>query len=875
MKYTGTSGDLIESRKSIATANAPNTAIHAKKKTMPRIDLNDGQHQLIIAKNNERVLTPQQNETWESVHPNARKEPLKANVYDGGGNVSPLIVAQESGSSMGSVPQGMVRSDAPNADTFKNRLKNFGKNAGNISFPEQDESMIPIEQPVSYFDGGGRVGNVTTNPEQLIKQGKALHEEVENPMQEKQANIDAYRRSTEPQSQSAMPRIREVSSKDLINPASRYGARSGEKRIYTDAQGSEIDPRSPEGMGAAGVRKPYLPTLPIYDTGGIVETEEAPGQRDLDREQIQPSAGAARQAPSTPLGYVGKYTPTEPAPAQSDLDRAQIKEVHQKADDLQDAGLKTNNISQVGLGQIYHNLADKRTPSYLPRVEAPAATPEPTAPTGIGSTGAAPSGQLIPEMPAYIGQERIGKGTPGEKQLISDRQTDVDHLKYVMAHGTREEAANAEEQLARLEKGTPWGSASNHPGFGGKLGHILGRIGETALSATAPYVNAAIPGSQLNLNARENEGIGKIKELGQERLTAAETGLKQAQTQKELRPEKPEKEDDKEKFVQQFLSENKLPDSATNRGQALQAYAVASQAPEKKEKENDKEKFVQQFLSEKKLPDNSTNRAAGLKAYAAATQAPERPPQSLMTVPDGKGGYTVINAKPGMTISGETTKLGTGAAHFAEPVAALNPKTGKYEVMERGNVPKGAFAYKIDPATINSNAGRMDDVQNKINNLAVLANSVDMTQVNQALVGAAMDEGTKLNFEGLHLDTGRLNAVLSEENIKNMNGPTRDYIIALLGAHEAVTNLPGLQTFGKSNRMTETQMKASQKMLPEAGDDADMARRKMKAFQGMLDPLRKHIITLPDQPLLPSFMEEMHEESTATPSFADWKKSKK
>ena len=39
--------------------------------------------------------------------------------------------------------------------------------------------------------------------------------------------------------------------------------------------------------------------------------------------------------------------------------------------------------------------------------------------------------------------------------------------------------------------------------------------------------------------------------------------------------------DDKEKFVQQFLKEKNLPESATTRGQALQEYAKASQAPQR------------------------------------------------------------------------------------------------------------------------------------------------------------------------------------------------------------------------------------------------------------------------------------------------------
>jgi hypothetical protein len=93
-----------------------------------------------------------------------------------------------------------------------------------------------------------------------------------------------------------------------------------------------------------------------------------------------------------------------------------------------------------------------------------------------------------------------------------------------MANGSREEAANAQEQLARLEQGTPWGSPSNHAGILGKIGHIAARIGEGALDAYAgPEATATlIPGSKEGLAAKESQGIGKIKELGAERLQDAQ-----------------------------------------------------------------------------------------------------------------------------------------------------------------------------------------------------------------------------------------------------------------------------------------------------------------------------------------------------------------
>ena len=53
---------------------------------------------------------------------------------------------------------------------------------------------------------------------------------------------------------------------------------------------------------------------------------------------------------------------------------------------------------------------------------------------------------------------------------------------------------------------------------------------------------------------------------------------------------------------------------------------------------------------------------------------------------------------------------------------------------------------------------------------------------------------------------------------------------AFIGAHEAVTQIPRLQTFGQSSRMTEQQMQAALKMLPQPGDDAAMMKQKINSL---------------------------------------------
>jgi hypothetical protein len=87
----------------------------------------------------------------------------------------------------------------------------------------------------------------------------------------------------------------------------------------------------------------------------------------------------------------------------------------------------------------------------------------------------------------------------------------------------------------------------------------------------------------------------------------------------------------------------------------------------------------------------------------------------------------------------------------------------------------------------------------------------------------------------------------------------------MVGAHEAVTQLPRLQTFGKSSRMTQQQMEAAVNLLPHPGDGS-MAGQKMVALQQMLDPLRKQVPHMPGAESIPSWMEKQKQQAAPQPS---------
>jgi len=192
---------------------------------------------------------------------------------------------------------------------------------------------------------------------------------------------------------------------------------------------------------------------------------------------------------------------------------------------------------------------------------------------------------------------------------------------------------------------------------------------------------------------------------------------------------------------------------------------------------------------------------------------------------------------------------------------AANPDgtKGGNVVMGRGQaLQAGLQHYKVDASAVNSVVGGFNDVQNKINSLAEVTNDPKrMSQVQGPLAAAMLShKGLEVGAFGTHFDTSRVNEGLYQDNLKSANQATRDYVTATLAAHEAITQLPRLQTFGKSSRMTEQQMQSAQAMLPRPGDDAPMAAQKMTSLQTTLDPLRKQVPRMQGAELTPSWMEK-------------------
>ena len=142
-----------------------------------------------------------------------------------------------------------------------------------------------------------------------------------------------------------------------------------------------------------------------------------------------------------------------------------------------------------------------------------------------------------------------------------------------------------------------------------------------------------------------------------------------------------------------------------------------------------------------------------------------------------------------------------------------------------------------------------------------------MGQVQAGLAAAMLTHGKGINLDihGAGIDTSRINEGWYAEDVAKANQATKDYVTAMVAAHEAITQLPRLQTFGQSNRMTEKQMEAAVNLLPHPGDGA-MAAQKMQSLQGMIDPLRKQIPHMPGAESIPSWTEKRQQQQRQAPS---------
>jgi hypothetical protein len=168
---------------------------------------------------------------------------------------------------------------------------------------------------------------------------------------------------------------------------------------------------------------------------------------------------------------------------------------------------------------------------------------------------------------------------------------------------------------------------------------------------------------------------------------------------------------------------------------------------------------------------------AQLKAdTAAADTAANKATARAKSLIDQKASDTIdVNAaKPQKAV--DNTELNSVAfdPNYQNPDGS---KGGNVVMSKADAAAKGLPHYKADPSALNSLVAGFNDVQNKLNMLADVANDPKRMGAVQPGVAAAMlahGKGIEVGAFGTHVDTSRVNEELYADDVRSANQPTKD-----------------------------------------------------------------------------------------------------
>ena len=317
------------------------------------------------------------------------------------------------------------------------------------------------------------------------------------------------------------------------------------ERVLTPEQNEQY---KKEHGAPADFGGPVLPNpkglKPILDTEIQPETERLSGGAKMSTDN----------APlKTPKGDVSNPLPADVAPEQGREISAGLKPYSQVMDEKQKAKDKVNNpgvqtlgaepienevkprggtpeeqkavdtdiknamgqgvagMTQLGLAKLHEKL-------LRPTEEKGALEQGATAPPGLNGGPNAPDA-ATQGTPAGPGLPKLGgpaATTPPAAPAPLDRKATIADYDKKIAAALDLATPEGQEQAERLANAkqefihrNPWGSADNHPGVLGKLGHIAEEVG-ARLPIISSVVNQ-IPGSEGARNAEHNATLGQIE----------------------------------------------------------------------------------------------------------------------------------------------------------------------------------------------------------------------------------------------------------------------------------------------------------------------------------------------------------------------------
>lgn len=590
---------------------------------LPRIDLNDGKHKMIVAEDGERVLTPAQNREYEAQHPDARKEPMKAQVYDGGGSVkTPSLTDRIKSRAVQLYNQGQALSapEDTEAEAFQQKQQNVDSSlkpstemqplapkpampvAADRVNPSAAYGSRPGEQRIDTtnmlkplgvaYDSGGIVsvyddsGVVSTDHESDDPAKEAAyHQAAAEVHAEEAAKMKRF-----PQPQSGPARIQSDTDMPEAQQGSRMNidnAKGGGPDMNMDNtpypgffQNEDPDgPNVPFRPAKEGAKEPEITESsmktslgPKVAVPGNTQMRNLPGIETPKRNGTtdQPM-DSENEASARAAGYPVQHTANGEPDVQSIIQQDKIaaaKKGH--------AGL-----ADLGLAMIHENAFKKEAPPMAP----------------------------IAPVDPNLAQPGLPTPTKGEHPEVAKRVVAEQQLRDKMLYApTEQERFQAEKDLAELKRRTPWGTAENHPGVLGKIGHVASEVGQAALRPIAPYVADYIPGSKVDLARQAARGEQGVEQAQEKQYKGAQ--IQSAEAQPEIAEAKLEQQEEKITNAQNALL----------RKQQLKVDAAGNQIPLTYEELTPQEQGAYDLQEAKSQAQNSI---ATLKQAQADPDSPQ------------------------------------------------------------------------------------------------------------------------------------------------------------------------------------------------------------------------------------------------------------
>lgn len=392
-------------------------------------------------------------------------------------------------------------------------------------------------------------------------------------------------------------------------------------------------------------------------------------------------------------------------------------------------------------------------------------------------------------------------------------------------------AAYTEGELARLqeEKNNPWGSAENHPGLLGKIGHGLARAGEVAADVLAPGLTQAIPGTPESRGAQANilkhELATRTAAEGQEENRKSEEAARDVQTAEgKARLAKMETEQSLEKDAQGNVTGWKGPDgklhSLDEEGtpQAIKDIAEASKSKQGPQLEKTANGDIVQITTDK------DGKATSQVVYHGD---PKVETDLTSKTIDGQEHRILVNKNTGEMIKdlgAFKTEQSPAAAlkqeqSDEEPVIGFD-KDGTQRLMSRAEAKSAGLSHIIkatpkDREDAEQNASALNDMTAKVRNLRESSKNVDKlgtiqkTLIQTALRGGPDDYSTRFA-------------------VSQMTPEAKEFYQDVTSLREAALALPKQTTGGA--RVSEVQAHALWSTVPGAAGDHAFREGQLRKF---------------------------------------------